>query len=288
VTVSSRALFALAAAISTLTGCDAILGGLTDRKADAGEDAGGGAFDATTTDTGRPPREAGPPITDAVAYDAGDAALGFVRSAAAFGTGVIETEATDTRGATLLVAAACSCCGPNAPATPKDSKNNAWVRLHPDYYADASGLKTPIQMFYVENPTTDRNQSFSLEPEDGGMVYNSLAVLAFSGTATRTDASDTILGVAIPLTLTQTAQPGALNPLPDEIAVTFVCGGTVAREAGIDDGFILARYQHGAASKGLDIGAAYRLAPDAEVNPTWSLPGDVALESMIGLFHGAR
>jgi hypothetical protein len=147
-----------------------------------------------------------------------------------------------------------------------------------------------VQLFWVATPMTSMSQSFSIAA-DAGAGTNSLAVLAFSGTATTGDvlADEQIVGEDH-LDAGVFQAGSVVASLAGQLAVSFVCGGYNSPEGGIDDGFTRANYLRGSFGNGVDIGSAYLLDPTSGVaiDPTWTLKGDTTLEGVNAVFRGAH
>ncbi len=195
-------------------------------------------------------------------------------------TAGLSTSPIDTRGATLIVLAECTFSA-GIPAPPTDSENNTW-QTGLQAYGD-TGAAGMIKMFYSYAPVTSANHVFTDVDDD----YNSMAVLAFSGTATTASVYDAATGSFE--TSGATVKPGSLVPTQlGELIVSFACSGdTLAPSGSVSGGVTLLQYLSGllAGADDEDMGSAYGLASTlTAVDPTWTLPGDVNINSVIGLF----
>ena len=182
-------------------------------------------------------------------------------------SGALTTSPINTTGATLLVAAECGWCEP--PGTLSDSNNNTW---HPLTEYGDSGVCTSIQMFYSYAPTTSTNHTFT----NAGTGYNSLAVMAFSGTLSTSSVYDASTGGK---STSPSFQPGNIAPSQlGELVTSFACSGsTDATTGSVSSPFTLANYLYGNAngSNAEDTGSAYWISTsEAQVNPSWTFSGD--------------
>lgn len=182
------------------------------------------------------------------------------KAASAGGFGVT-TDAIDTTGVNLLVAAVCDYAPGDRSLT--DSKGNTWQAL--TLYQNVASV-TSVQLYYVISPTVGSGHTFSLD----GNSYPTLHVQAWTVTGPAYDSRENGSSSTTPST---TRQPGSVTPSEDGcLIVSAISFNTVLNVASINNSFTISDQL--AATAGANVGGAFAYllqSTAAAINPTWTL-----------------
>jgi hypothetical protein len=182
----------------------------------------------------------------------------------------VTSDAIDTTGATLLVISA-SYYTSGADVLWSDSKTNTWTSAG----TPVSSGNVKVAIRYADNPTVGSGHTFKLTG-DGGSIYSSICVSAWSGMAVTDVLEAGTYSTASASSATQ-VQAGAITPSNTSLVIA-VTGTTLTSgaTASIDSGFTIASQVDGPTTFGQ--AHAYLVqAVGASVNPqwTWSSAGNI-------------